>query len=309
VLAPTAHFLLHDRSLENVSKQKFLRRVLKLLLEGVEKFVEEFLSISLLTCVSRLAIKLLKGEAELSRVDHGALTLLQHAEEHLELSKHVIIDHALFVLLHVRRGFIRDLEKSIAEGGHPVELLQHRNHVAYVAEVANAELLVLTANTIGWLVVPALRPGHSLDHRLEHVAEEATHIARSQELQNLEQQLEGGFARLRALRLVSAGALGLLGDEEEHLIEDVLDQLLFAQKPQHLIVCFLLVQEAENIGSCQEKRFEGLSQTQVLLLLLIKAIVTFDHADESDDDVSVCVLDFLGWPTLMSVFSFNVILL
>ena len=74
-----------------------LQRILK----SVHDYVEELLSILLLTSVGWLAIELLESEAEAFRVVVAALRELQVSDEFLQLVYHVVIDHFALVLLEL----------------------------------------------------------------------------------------------------------------------------------------------------------------------------------------------------------------
>lgn len=209
--------------------------------------------VTLLSRVGRLAIVLLERETELGGVDKGTLGHLKLSKEHLQLTKHVVIDHAIFVFLDVFRCIVLRFEQSIAEGWHHKELLQHRDHVAHVAQVANTDLIVSPAHLFVRCVTPLVGSGYTLNHRGYHSVPELCNLAWTQELKYLEKELEGSFPCLLSLSFVTVRALCLVVDKEEHFIEEVLNELLLLKQLENIVVLLLLVEEAKDVCCCHQK--------------------------------------------------------
>ena len=115
---------------------------LQSILKSVHDYVEELLSILLLTSVSRLTIELLESEAETFRIVVAALRELQVSDELLQLVHHVVIDHFALVLLHLLLLAVVDAEQVVAESWHHEELLHHAVHVADATEVAQTDVFL-----------------------------------------------------------------------------------------------------------------------------------------------------------------------
>ena len=110
IAAPLASALRHHCSLESVCEKVPLACGLKLAFQLIEELIKELLRVSLLATVGRLAVLLLERETELGRVDKSSLRHLKVAEKPLELAEEVVVDHTLFILDHLLRSLIKQLE-------------------------------------------------------------------------------------------------------------------------------------------------------------------------------------------------------
>jgi hypothetical protein len=102
----------------------------KHVLDAVEGHAQKLLGILLLPGVSRFALKILEGEAELDRVVVSSLAEFQVCHQLLHLMNHVIIDFLSLLVSQLLGDAILDREEVVAEGWDHEELLHHRVHVA-----------------------------------------------------------------------------------------------------------------------------------------------------------------------------------
>ena len=82
---------------------------------------------------------------------------------------------------------------------------------------------------------------------------EVGHGLWTKELENLEEQLEGGFSCLRPLGFIPVRVLSLVVNKEKNLVEEVFDELLILKDFDYIIVLLSLVEEAEYISNGKHK--------------------------------------------------------
>ena len=138
VLALVADQLRAGAASVHTVHEMFEGRFLQSALQLVEYHIQKLLRVLLDQHVNRCARKVLEGEAEFVGVLVYAVAEFEEAEHALELVQHVVVHHALILfdqiwLLQVVCG-----HDCVAEGGGHEELLQHRIHLAYAAQIADA---------------------------------------------------------------------------------------------------------------------------------------------------------------------------
>ena len=181
----------------------------------------------MLTNIRWQSLPVLVGETKVRGVRIATITQLKHAKEALHLSEQSIIDLPILISLNIFRLDFNSLEQLVAELRHHEQLLQHRYHVADVAKVLDARILMfLTALTGAWIMKPGLRPGEGLNHAPEVFLEEDCHLTRFERLDERVQKFVGLCARFVGLAFVLNGALRHARHEVQILEEELLKHLV-----------------------------------------------------------------------------------
>lgn len=105
-------------------------------------------------------------------------------------------------------------------------------------------------------MIPRGRSRNYLGHWLKLSCQKSQKVLRSQELQDFEQKLESCFASFHSFGFVSIDALGLARNKEEHLVKDVVYQLVLCQEFENHIIGLLLVIKAEDVSCGEHQRFK-----------------------------------------------------